>query len=311
MTITQLSYIVAVEDCGNFVQAAKDCFVSQSTLSMQIKKLEEELNIQLFDRSKKPVQVTHLGNQVIQQARVTLNEVRRIHTIIESERAGMECEVKLGIIPTLSPYLLPQFVVPFVEKYPEVNLVISEMLTEDIVLGIYKNELDIGIMVTPVNDPNLMELPMFYEAFVGYFSNSHPLLNHDTIKAKDLNLDQMWLMEKGHCFRNQVVNICREPKKAHGRLPVRFESGSLETLRRIVESQYGYTLLPEMATMDFGETQQGMVRHFKSPKPIREVSLVAHRNYVKRNILEMLKAEIQTKIPAALLDKERGDLIDW
>jgi LysR family hydrogen peroxide-inducible transcriptional activator len=310
MTITQLHYVLAVAEHQNFTKAAKKCFVTQPTLSMQIQKLEDQLNVLIFDRSKKPVLTTDIGHQIIDQARITVQEAYRIKEVIQNQKDEVKGELKIGIIPTLSPYLLPLFITKFMNKYPEVNLVVEELLSDSIISKLNNDILDVGILVTPVKKPSILEIPLFYETFAVYMSTNHPLSVKNKIDFKELNINEMWLLKEGHCFRSQVVNICGD-HELNKKSQLRFESGSLETLTRIVEKQYGYTLLPELATFDLSERRKKYLKHFKEPKPVREVSLVIHRSFMKRKLIELLKEEIQVNIPQSLKEKDRGRLIHW
>ncbi len=310
MTITQLEYLVAVDTYKSFAQAAKHCFVTQPTLSMQIKKIEEELNILVFDRSKKPILTTDIGRQIIDQARITLQEARRIKELIQFQKDDVKGELRIGIIPTLSPYLLPLFITDFMNKYPDVQLVVEELVSEQIVYKLNNDLLDVGILVTPMAKKSIVEIPIFYEMFVVYLSTTHPLSQKNKIDFKDLDINDMWLLKEGHCFRNQAINICGEAID-ESQVQLRFESGSLETLCRIVEKQYGYTLLPELAMLDLDEQKQKYLRHFNNPQPIREISLVIHRSFMKRKLIDLLKTEILLHIPADLKNKNRGKLIHW
>jgi len=310
MTITQLEYIIAVDTYKNFAEAARHCFVTQPTLSMQIKKIEEELDVLIFDRSKKPVLTTDIGLQIINQARITVQEAYRIKEVIQTQKDEIKGELKIGIIPTLSPYLLPLFITKFMQKYPEVNLVVEELLSDSIIDKLNNDILDVGILVTPIKTRSIIEIPLFYETFSVYMSTKHPLSNKSNIDFTELDINEMWLLKEGHCFRSQVINICGDTD-LNSKNQLRFESGSLETLKRIVEKQYGYTLLPELATFDLSERRKKYVKHFKEPKPVREVSLIIHRSYMKRKLIELLQEEIQANIPESLKDKTRGRLIEW
>ncbi len=312
MTITQLNYIIAVDLHKSFVKAAEHSHVTQSTLSMQIKKLEDSLGVLIFDRSKKPVQLTFIGEQIVKQAKVGITELERIKTIIKMGEQKMADNLKIGILPTLSPYLLPLFLVSFTQKYPSVNVKIDELFTEEIIYQIYNNQLDIGIAVTPLRNPNIIEVPLFYESFLGYVSSSHRLFEKEQIEPSDLETDGFWLLEKGHCFTGQTLKICEENIIKNYTFPIHFECGSLETLRRMVDSQYGYTLLPELATIGFDEEQMKKVKRFKPPVPMRAVSLVFHQSYIRRHTIEVLKNEIQNSIPEHMLQKpEQGKIVRW
>ena len=310
MTLTQLEYLIAVDTYKNFAEAARHCFVTQPTLSMQIKKIEEELDVLIFDRSKKPVLTTDIGCQIIDQARVTVQEANRIKEVIQIQKDEIKGELKIGIIPTLSPYLLPLFVTKFMQKYPEVNLIVEESLSDTIIDKLNNDILDVGILVTPIKKSSILEIPLFYETFAVYMSTTHPLSDKNKIDFSELNINEMWLLKEGHCFRSQVINICGDSELKE-KNQLRFESGSLETLIRIVEKQYGYTLLPELATFDLPENRKKFVKDFKDPKPVREVSLIIHRSFMKRKLIELLQIEIQSNIPMSLKDKNRGRLIHW
>jgi len=310
MTLTQLEYIIAVDTHRNFAVAARYCGVTQPTLSTQIKKLEEELHVILFDRSKKPVLTTDIGRQIIDQARKVVRETRQIPELIEIGKGSVQGQLRLGIIPTLSPYLLPLFIMKFMEKFPQVEIVVEELLSEEIVNRLNSDQLDVGILVTPLQQKGLLERPLFYELFVAYVSTRHPLSREGQIGFDDLDLREMWLLKEGHCFRNQVVNICNK-KLEHEPGRLRFESGSLETLRRIVEQQYGYTLLPELATLNMAADQYQHIRHFRNPQPVREVSLVLHRNQIKARLIDLLAEEILLHIPDILKNPNRGQKVEW
>ncbi len=311
MTITQLEYIIAVDTHKNFAEAANRCFVTQPTLSMQVKKLEEDLNVLIFDRSKKPVLTTEIGKQIVAQARIAIKEFNRVNEVIRDNRKEFAGDLRIGIIPTLSPYLLPLFVTEYMRKYPDVNLVIEELLSDQIAFKLRNDLLDVGILVSPMMEKSLLEVPLFYETFVVYMSTSHPLMTKSSINLKDLDVNDMWLLKEGHCFRNQMVNICGESAMLNNHNQLKFESGSLETLKRIVEQQYGYTLLPELATLGLDEERRKYIRNFNEPRPVREVSLVIHRSFMKKKLIEALKEEIMENIPASLKDNMTGKLIHW
>ncbi|MGB0863036.1 MAG: LysR substrate-binding domain-containing protein [Saprospiraceae bacterium] len=310
MTIIQLEYIIAVDTYKSFAEAAGKCFVSQPALSMQIKKIEEELGILIFDRSKKPVLTTDIGAQIIAQAREAVRQSYKIKEIVENERDEMGGELRVGIIPTLSPYLLPLFITKFLKKYPNVKLVIEELLSSDIIYKLNNDLIDLGILVTPINKKSLVEIPLFYESFMLYASKTHSFANRTKINVDELKLDDMWLLKEGHCFRTQVANFCAD-KSWENTGQLRFESGSLETLKRIVEHQSGYTLLPELATYGMEASKIRYLKSFNEPKPIREVSLVIHRSFMKKKLIDAFQEEILTNIPSTLKSKNKGKVINW
>ncbi len=308
MTLVQLEYIVAVDTYRSFVGAAEKCFVTQPTLSMQVQKLEEILDIKIFDRSKQPVVPTEIGAQIIEQARVVLQESQKIREIISNQQQGIAGELKVGIIPTVAPYLLPKVIAAMMEKYPDLKLLIWEYTTEDIIHHLKTGILDCGIMATPLGDNAIEELPLYYENFVTYISRNSKLHKKKTIDADDLEDENIWLLNEGHCMRSQVLNICRSTKD--NRLQgLTYNTGSVETLIRMVDMNSGATLLPELALDELSSKQLSKVRRFKSPEPVREISLATHKNFIKKRMLNALKEEIMAVIPKAMKQKKKKDVV--
>jgi LysR family hydrogen peroxide-inducible transcriptional activator len=295
MTLTQLEYMVAVDTYRHFVLAAEKCFVTQPTLSMQLQKLEEELGIKLFDRTKQPVIPTEIGARIIAQARVVLREAERIQQMINSEKNEMTGELRIGIIPTLAPYVLPTLFKQMREKYPQLELVIKETITEDIIHELKNNRLDCGLVVTPLKDASIKEDVLFYEELFVYVSRKNALYDKKYVLADDINPDQLWLLEEGHCFRSQVLNLCELRKSAD--LHFKYATGNIETLKRMVDKSDGLTILPELAVMEFNKNQMKLVKRLKDPAPAREVSLVTHRDHIKTKLIQTLKEEILEMVP--------------
>lgn len=300
MTLTQLEYIVAVDTYRHFATAAEHCYVTQPTLSMQIQKLEHELGIKIFDRSKQPVVATDIGEEVIIQARKILNESKLLEQIVNDRKGLLQGELKLGIIPTLAPYLLPLFIPQFTKKYPSVKLKISDLTTYQIIEQLRNGRLDAGLLVTPLNDAGIREYPLFYEEMVAYVSRSSAAFKKTYVLPDDLDGSKLWLLEEGHCFRAQIMNLCELKKQSAHSVSFEYEAGSIETLRKMVEINSGVTVLPELATLDLSAKQMSLLRHFKSPAPMREVSLVIHRDFVKRRLIEVLREEILAGLPAKI-----------
>lgn len=300
MNNQQLEYIVAVDSYRHFVTAAEKCFVTQATLSMMIKKLEEELGVKIFDRSKQPVVPTETGKLIIAQARIVLQNTERMKEIVHEEKGQMSGELRIGIIPTLAPYIIPLFMNTFMKKYPDVKLKISEITTESIINKLEKHSLDIGLLATPLNNKALVEQPLFYEQFVVYASSEEKLLKKKYLLANDIDINRLWLLEEGHCLRSQVVNLCELKHREKELHQLDFEAGSIETLKKIVELNQGITILPELALKDIPEAQKNKIRYFKSPAPVREISLVTFRHFVKKKLADALKQQILENIPVAM-----------
>lgn len=311
MTLIQLEYIVAVDTYRHFAKAAEKCFITQPTLSMQIQKLEDSLGVIIFDRSKHPVIPTEIGQTIIKQARVVLNESKKIQEIIDDEKHELVGEIRLGVIPTLSPYLLPLFINTFVEKYPRVNVQVEEFLTSQIIEKLRNDLLDIGLVVTPLKEQGIIEKPLFYEEFYAYVSSLHPLSSQQVLTTHDINVNDLWLLNEGHCFREQALNLCgayqKKPRNEH----FRYESGSLEALRKIVDQRKGLTLLPELAVYDLTVKNKQKLRPFVAPAPVREVSLIMHRNFLKRKIVEALFKEIIDSLPPEMAERKQKNVIKW
>ncbi len=310
ITITQLEYIVAVDTHRNFAKAAAHCFITQPTLSMQIKKLEQQLGILIFDRSKKPVKPTKLGSKVIAQARNSIQSLSRIHEIIRDSKGDIEGGLRLGIIPTLAPYLLPRFVTSLVSRYPKTQLIIEELLSEQILDKLSNDLLDIGIMVPPTGS-NFNSLPLFREEFLLYFSKGHSLESKKEISIKDLDTKDLWLLKEGHCFRDQVEALCRKEFNHQAQRPIQFETGSLETLKNIIDQKMGYTLLPKLATLGWTATEKQRLRRFKGKKPVREVCLVYHSSFIKEGLIKALQHEILKSLPNDFNGDQQNRVVDW
>jgi LysR family hydrogen peroxide-inducible transcriptional activator len=308
MTLTQLEYIVALDSCRHFVLAAEKSFITQPTLSMQIQKLEDELGIKIFDRTKQPVIPTEIGARVIAQARIILREATMIKQIIHEQKDSMTGEIRIGIIPTLAPYLLPPLFKHMREKYPQLNLIIKETITEEVIHELKNNRLDCGLVVTPLNDTAIKEDVLFYEELFVYVSKKNSLYDKKYILASDIDPEQLWLLEEGHCFRSQILNLCELRKSSD--LHFKYETGNIETLKRMVDKSDGITILPELAVMEFNKQQMKLVKRLKAPSPAREVSLVTHRDHIKTKLIKTLKEEIMTIVPKQMQKLQNKKVVE-
>jgi LysR family hydrogen peroxide-inducible transcriptional activator len=308
MTLTQLEYVIAVDKHRHFAVAAESCFVTQPTLSMQIQKLEEELGFKIFDRSKQPVMPTEHGFEIIEHARKVIAERDALSELVEAKKGVVKGEFKLGIIPTLAPYLLPLFIHSFTQKYPLIKLRIEELTTSALIARLKEGKIDAGILVTPLHESGIKEEPLFYEEMLAYVSKANAVFKKDYVLPKDIDPEKLWLLEEGHCFRSQIMNLCHLRKKSEHAAHFEYEAGSLETLRRMVDLYDGITVLPELATMDMTARQLTHLRNFKQPAPVREVSLVIHRTFIKRRLVEALKHIILESIPEKIRKKKKLSL---
>ena len=309
MNFQQLEYIVAVDMHRHFEKAAEHCFVTQATLSMMIKKLEQELDVVIFDRSKQPVVPTAVGKNIIEQARVVLRETVQLKQLSSAAKTGLQGELKIGIIPTLAPYLLPLFLTDFLKKYPSLKLRIVEQTTEHLLQLLAIDKLDVGIMATPLMEKGYLEKHLFYEEFKVYVSEDNKSLKKKYILAEDIDINKLWLLEEGHCLRSQVLNLCEIQKQQAIVHHLDYETGSIESLLKITEMNGGITIVPNLATLHFSKIKTERLRHFKPPVPVREISLVTYRHFVKKGLLQLLETAIMEAVKPYLNSKAETDVI--
>ncbi len=299
MTITQLKYVLSVAEYQNFTVAAEHSFVTQPTLSMQIQKLEDELDVQIFNRSKKPIELTDVGEKVVEQAKIIVSESNRITDIVHQHKGYIGGEFRLGIIPTIMPTLLPMFLNNFTNRYPKVKLIIEELTTEEIIRKLMDGHIDAGLAATPLQNEAIKERPLYYEPFIGLIPEGHRLFNQKNIDAEELEMDDILLLEDGHCFKESVINLCRT-YKADNKKGFRLESGSFDTLIKLSKEGLGMTLLPYLHTLDLNESDKKYIREFSSPPPAREVSLIFHKSQLKMQLIDALKNTIDGVIRGAI-----------
>ena len=293
MTLLQLEYIVALDKHRHFRLAAESCHVTQPSLSTQVQKLEEELGVILFDRNVRPVAPTELGRQIISHARLVLGEAARLQALVQEATGEMAGELRVGILSTIAPYLLPIVIAAFSRRYPNVTLIFEELLTDQIVDHIQRDLLDAGLVSTHARVPDIIDVPLFVEPLVGYVSRGHPLFERQQISTADLQRSDLWLMSKGHCFRDQVLALLHDRSPdAHPPGGIRFESGNLETLQRLVDRGHGMTLLPWLAVSGEGSHAPESVRPFADPAPSRTLHLLYARILPRKHFVRALVEEI-------------------
>lgn len=300
MNIQQLDYIIAVERLRHFAKAAEACGITQPTLSMMIQKLEEELGVDIFDRKKSPVEPTPIGRKLINQAKNIKFNLKQFVEIADSARDTVEGELCLAIIPTLAPYIIPQFFGETLKLLPDLKVKISEIMTSQIIEQLKNSQIEVAIVSTPIDEPGILELPLFYERFIAYISPSEKkMYKKETLVASELDPAGMWLLQEGHCFRSQMLNICH---KSENSMQV-YEAGSIETLIRVVDSNGGYTLIPELHLNALTPDQKKHIRFFTGDEPRREVSFVFRDDFVKERLINKLVEVIKLMIPHDMLDK--------
>ncbi|MCC7466018.1 MAG: LysR family transcriptional regulator [Saprospiraceae bacterium] len=306
MTLQQLEYIVALDTHRRFSTAAAACHVSQPSLSALVQKLEDELGVKIFDRSRQPVAPTEIGQEIIAHARLVLLEANHLRELVRDHRENITGDFRLGIIPTLAPYLLPLFLKKFAEKHPLVSLSVSERTTEGLLRMLKENQLDAALLATPTGESGLSETPIFQEEFAAYAPHEPSVLKKRYLLAKDIDPNRLVLLEEGHCLRKQVINLCQLQKEQSRFRNIHYEAGSLETLRRLVEAHSGITILPQLALLDLDEDQMQNVRFFQPPAPVREISLVTRRTFSKVKLLHALRDVIVENLPQAVLGMKEG-----
>ncbi len=309
MTIQQLTYVVALDNHRHFVKAAESCHVAQPTLTLQVKKLEEQMALMLFDRSSQPLKPTPMGEIFIQKAREILGEIQLLKAMVNDERNLMNGTFRVGIIPTLAPYLLPLFIKEFLAQFPEIKLEIQELKSNDIITKLEKDLLDIGLLATPLNENNIREITLFYEPFLVYTDDKDTLIHNDEkIHASDLTPEGLWLLGQGHCFRNHTLNVCEFDTLDYNR-NLFMEGGSIETLKKMIKEISGYTLIPELSYSK--HTDQENTIRFEEPQPVREISIVTHKNFTRERLISELRKSILEHTPKSFKKNTRFVKVKW
>jgi len=298
MTLQQLEYVLALDKTRHFVRAAELCGVTQPTLSAMVQKLEDEMDCKIFDRSRQPIEPTEIGKQIIQQAQVIVYQVNQLKESIRSEKESISGTLNLAIIPTIAPYLLPQFIAAFSKSYPNIALKVSELHTDTIIEKLRIAEIDMAILSTPLQDSKILEVPMYYEKFIAYISPREPIYEKTELSATDMPLDKLWVLEEGHCLRNQVFNFCNK-KQLHNTI---YEAGSIDTLVKIVDVNGGYTIIPELHIELLSEKQKLNLREIVNPEATREISVVIRHDFVREGMLNAVAECVKQIIPAHMLD---------
>ena len=298
MTLQQFEYILALDKTRHFVRAAELCGVTQPTLSAMVQKLEDEIDCKIFDRSRQPIEPTEIGKQILKQAQVIIYHVNQLKESVRNEKDSLSGTLNLAIIPTIAPYLLPQFIASFRTMYPNITLKVTELHTETIIEKLRVAEIDMAILSTPLDDQKILEVPLYYERFVAYISPREPIYERTELSASDMPLDRLWVLEEGHCLRNQVFNFCHE-KPTHNST---YEAGSIDTLVKIVDINGGYTVIPELHIDLLSEKQKLNLREIVNPEANREISVVIRHDFVREGFLNAVADCVKQIIPAHMLD---------
>ncbi len=298
MTLQQFEYIIALEKFRHFTKAAEYCNVTQPTLSAMIQKLEDELEVKIFDRSQQPITPTPAGLLVIKQAKEALVQAEQIKNIVQEQKQDVAGKFTLGILPTIAPYLLPRFISVLMKKYPKLELRIAELKTHEIKRALLNGDIDAGVLadIEDLEEYNISHL--FYEQYMAYVSKSCPLYEKQLVKSSDLQNHQVWLLDEGHCFRDQMVKYCQIKSAQDSQMT--YSLGSIETFMRMVESGCGVTFIPWMAVQQLSESQKELVRPFAIPVPTRHLVVATNKNFIRNTILTAIIEEIQASVPKAM-----------
>ncbi|MFY0674833.1 MAG: LysR family transcriptional regulator [Bacteroidia bacterium] len=308
MTLQQLHYVLALDTHKQFVKAADSCHVTQPTLTLQLKKLEDEISAILFDRSATPLKATPIGEQFIAQAKRILWDVDELKNLVNNDKEMIDGSFKIGIIPTLAPNLLALFLSDFISANPKTNLIIEELQSEAIIEMLKNRQLDVGILSAPLNEHKLREEHLFDEPFLVFTDEQNDLLSYKSINAKNLKSDGLWVLKDGHCFRNQTLNICNfKPSQQHKN--VTMEGASIDTLKKLIRQIKGYTLIPELSYDEKNDVEN--VLGFDHPKPVRSICMGVHKHFTREKLISELKRSIIANIPNSFAKNTRVRRVKW
>lgn len=309
ISLIQVQYLIALDEHRNFIRAADASFVTQPTLSMQMKKLEEELGVLIFDRSRQPIKPTAIGQKIIKQARVIFNETKQIENILKQHTGSVSGSINIGVLPTIANSLVPKLISQVSKKYPELKLNIKEALTLDIIDDLQNNVLDVGIVSIPLLNSGLIEKQLFVEKFRIYAHPNHPSYTKLAWNADDLLLDKLWLLSEGNCFRTQSINLCAIPDDKLNHLALNYESGNLQTLKKVVDLEGGATIMPEWEAAELDDSSVDNLRAFKGDNAGRAVGLIYTKFYAKENVIDQLNSMITEALPTFITDNKDLEIV--
>jgi LysR family transcriptional regulator, hydrogen peroxide-inducible genes activator len=297
ISLIQVQYLIALDEHRNFIKAADACFVTQPTLSMQMKKLEDELGVIIFDRSKQPITPTPIGVKIIRQAKTIYRETRQIENILHEFKGDISGSLKIGILPTIANALIPKLIHEVSMNHPDLKLTIKEGLTYEIIDALENDQLDIGIVSTPIQNNGLIVRELYLEKFRIYAHKNHPSFHKKAWEATDLLEDKLWLLSEGNCFRVQTINLCSLPEEKLNHLALTYESGSLQTLKKIVDFEGGATIIPEWEASELDDVSLDHLRAFKTDDAGRAVGIIYTKFYAKEQIINSVEEMIKRCLP--------------
>ncbi len=309
MNLQQLTYVIAIDRFRHFARAAEHCSVTQPTLSTMVNRFEEEVGVKVFDRSRSPVIPTETGKLIIAQARRILDEIEHLKHLAGEMSDQVEGELRLGIIPTVAPFLLPLFLSDLLTEHKKLKISISELTTSEIIAQLKTNSIDAGILATPLDQESIREIPLYNEPFVVYQGKNLAHNAEKYITVKDIDLDKLWLLEEGHCLRSQIATLCELKKQKPMRSNLVYEAGSIDSLKRLVDFNNGVTILPLLAIREFSKEEMASVQYFKEPEPVRQISIVTYRHHLKERSVDVLQAMIRKKVEPILGNSKAVEIL--
>ena len=303
MTLQQFEYLLAICEHGNMLRASKRLGVTQPTLSIMLRKLETELDIDIFDRSTQPLHLTEAGKQVVKQAKDILKAAETLRQTVAEQRNLLTGRLKIGVIPTVAPYFVPRFLQYFLDnpRHTDLETSLSEMKTEDIIPALLENEIDMAVMATPIDQERLLEIPIYYEKFHAYVSEKTPSLHQKPrITPQDLVSERLWVLSEGHCLRNQVMNYLCFGEQNTERI---YQGGSFTTLIKTIDAVGGCSIVPESLSDDLNERQRNNIRPLCEPEATREISLVVKDDFAREKLLNEIVETIKQFVPSHMIDE--------
>lgn len=307
MNLQQLEYILAVDKLRHFAKAAEYCNVTQPTLSAMIQKLEDELNAKIFDRSTQPVQLTPIGKKIIEQARNVVHQTSLIKDLVKESEQSLSGIFRIAVLPTIAPYLLPRFFPEMMESYPTLDIRVIEMKTPNCLTALQTGEIEAAIIAGPAEGKEFLSTPLYYESFFGYVSAKEAIYKKDVIRSSEISGEKLWLLDEGHCFRDQLMRFCQlKPAQS---CQIAYRLGSMETFMRMVESGKGMTFIPGLAIEQLNKEQRKLVRPFAIPQPTRQIYIITRTDFVRHAVLNMLIDKIKAVVPQEMLTLQNGQKV--
>jgi LysR family transcriptional regulator, hydrogen peroxide-inducible genes activator len=310
MTIQQLRYIIALDEHRHFAKAAEECMVTQPGLTIQLKNLEEEIGIKIFDRTKVPLKPTLLGAEIIIRAKKVLREADAIRNFVVNQKNDLQGEVTLGVISTLSPYLMPQFIKAMKDVVPDMHFTIKEVGTGHLIHGLQTGEIDIALMATPTGFPGLREYPVFNEPFIAFLNESHPMAGQEYYELNTGDKPYLLLLQQEYCYNAQMLDICDitdDKRKPDNQFD--YDINSIETLKNLVRAELGFAIIPQLSVVN--EKDNTLFKQFKDPKPVREISLVTADTFSRKLLLEKMSRTIWDCLPETMKQEHSYRKIRW